>query len=147
MQVAKQIKDLLMDYERSLPDAEVHALDLSSVVTIVPAGRTWCHRWKMAAFRISEKYSTAQIAPVDQHSCSSRVTHWVPVAGIWLVDQTTSHGSGAAGAINHIRIRMTRANSEKCALAGADDPTGLVFVQMIVLAEQVPSIEVLSKEE
>jgi hypothetical protein len=42
---------------------------------------------------------------------------------------------------------MTRANSEKCALAGADDPIGLVFVQMIVLAEQVLSIEVLCKEE
>jgi hypothetical protein len=67
------------------------------------------------------------------------------VAGIWLADQTISWGSGAAGAINGNRIRMTRANGEK--RAGTDDPTELAFVQMIVLTEQVPSIGVLWTEE
>jgi hypothetical protein len=36
-------------------------------------------------------------------------------------------------------------HSKKC--AGADDPTELAFVQMIVLTEQVPSIGVLWTED
>jgi hypothetical protein len=57
----------------------------------------------------------------------------VPVGGTRLVGQTTSCGSGAAGVISRIRIRMTRANSKK--RAGADGPTELAFVQMIMLTE------------